>query len=137
MTDSGTVVGEWVSETTASERVEAVVMGVQGPRPVSWLAQVAVAATVTTQDVIDELSSDGVVKVIGEADGEQVVRPDREHVREITEREVREAFEDETELRKLRNELQYTACGENNPIGASKYRLDVVRSVIQEHREDE
>lgn len=95
MTDSGPVVDEWVSETTAAERVEAVVMGVQGPRPVSWLAQVAVAATVTTQDVIDDLSSDGVVKVIGEADGDQVVRPEPEHVRKTTSREVREAFEDE------------------------------------------
>lgn len=137
MVDSpGPGVDEWVAETTAEERFEAVLMGLQGPRPVGWIAEVAVVAEVTAEDVVDNLVRDGAVTVVGEAAGDRVVRPDSEHVRVVAEREVRDAFEDEDELRELRNELQHTACGAKSRVGASEYRLDVVESVLEEEWED-
>jgi len=91
----GSVVDEWVRETTAADRVEAVVMSVQGPRPVSWIANAARVPAAEIDGVVDELVTNGVLTVVGDAAGDRVVRSSKDGVAASTVRldVVESAFE--------------------------------------------
>lgn len=71
---------KWKEHTTAFDRVRSTVMGVDEPRPATWIAEHAAVAESTARDHLKRLLDMGMVRPI-DANGEQHYEPDQAYIR--------------------------------------------------------
>jgi hypothetical protein len=123
-------VDEWKEQTTSEERVRAVARGMQSPRSVAGVASEAHVDEETTQEVLVRLVEEGMLTE-KECDGSSKYVSDPLYSRAETLQALL-AEHDETDLKRLKQELENEAEGNDDPRESSliDYRLALVKDAI-------
>jgi hypothetical protein len=123
-------VDEWKEQTTSEERVRAIARGMQSPRSVAWIASEAHVDGGTTQEVLAQLVEEGMLTE-RKCDGTTNYAADPLYSRAETLQALL-AEHDETDLKRLKQELENEAEGNDDPRESSliDYRLALVKDAI-------